>query len=187
MAAGGALRNVFVLCTGRCGSMTFVKACGHITNYTAAHESRCHLTGPARLAYPPRHIEADNRLSWLLGRLDRSWGEQAAYVHLVRDPEATARSFAKRADRGILLAYRSQILMGAPRRNPSAEPLDFCRDYVDTVTENIRAFLRGKPRTMLVRLEAAEEDFPRFWDWIGADGDLAAAGAEWRVRHNASP
>ena len=181
------MSRVFVLCTGRCGSVSFIKACGHIRNYSAAHESRSHLTGPRRFAYPPRHIEADNRLSWLLGRLERAFGERADYVHLIRDPEATAQSFARRADRGILLAYRTHILMGAPRRNRSATALDFCRDYVDSVTENIRAFLRDKPRWMEMRLETAEADFQRFWDWIGAEGDPEAALAEWSIRHNASP
>ncbi len=55
--------DVFVLCTGRCGSTTFIKACAHITNYTAAHESRTGLLGSDRLDYPGKHIEADNRLS----------------------------------------------------------------------------------------------------------------------------
>lgn len=178
--------TVFVLCTGRCGSTTFVRACEHMTNYTAAHESRCHLTGPERMAYPPRHIEADNRLTWLFGRLERDWGDRARYVHLVRDPEATARSYARRADRGIIMAYRTEILMRALRRNARATTLDFCRDYVDTVTENIQLFLRDKTATMTVRLEDAEADFDRFWEWVGAAGDAAAARAEWRVRHNAS-
>ena len=31
--------RVFVLCTGRSGSTTFVRACQHIDNYTASHES----------------------------------------------------------------------------------------------------------------------------------------------------
>ncbi|WJI25223.1 hypothetical protein RHP47_05945 [Thermosynechococcus sp. QKsg1] len=49
--------NVFVLCTGRCGSVTFAKACTFITNFSSAHESRTFLLGEARLAYPDRHIE----------------------------------------------------------------------------------------------------------------------------------
>lgn len=77
--------NVFVLSTGRCGSTTFVKACEHITNFSAAHESRTGLLGAARLDYAGNHIEADNRLSWLLGRLDRTYGNAAFYVHLRRD------------------------------------------------------------------------------------------------------
>ena len=56
--------NIFVLCTGRCGSMTFTKACGHIDNFSSAHESRCGRLGNERLAYPENHIEVDNRLSW---------------------------------------------------------------------------------------------------------------------------
>ena len=42
--------NVFILCTGRCGSLTFTRACGHMTNFTTAHESRVALIGDARLA-----------------------------------------------------------------------------------------------------------------------------------------
>lgn len=47
------LMNVFVLCTGRCGSVTFVEACKHVTNYTSAHESRAGIAGPGRVQYPP--------------------------------------------------------------------------------------------------------------------------------------
>ena len=52
-------RNVFVLCTGRCGSTSFERACRHATNWTSGHETRSHLLGADRLAYPDRHIEAD--------------------------------------------------------------------------------------------------------------------------------
>lgn len=179
--------NVFVLCTGRCGSTTFAAAAGHATNFTAGHETRTHLTGPDRLAYPPGHIEADNRLSWLLGRLEAVWGDRAVYVHLTRDPEAVARSFERRFDRGIIRAYHTEILMGAPRRSRDLPPIEFCRDYVATVTANIEAFLRGKSRVHRVRLESAKQDFAAFWQAIGAEGDLAAALAEWDIRHNASP
>lgn len=178
--------NIFVLCTGRCGSTTFVQAARHATNFTASHESRSHLTGDLRLAYPANHIEADNRLTWLLGRLDATWGTRPLYVHLRRDAEETAQSFAKRANHGILLAYRTAILMGAAKRNKSTEMIDFCRDYVHTVEQNIALFLRDKPQVMQVTLENAQTDFPNFWDRIGAEGDLNAAMAEWTVKHNAS-
>ena len=48
--------NVFVLNTGRCGSMTFVEACRPITNFSSAHESRCAKLGAERFAYPDNHI-----------------------------------------------------------------------------------------------------------------------------------
>lgn len=175
--------NIFVLNSGRCGSTTFIQACKHIANYSAGHETRLRLIGAARLAYPEAHIEADNRLAWLLGRLDRAYGDRARYVHLTRDPDATAASFAKRAGFGIMKAYREGILLDG-EAGQEADAL--ARDYLETVEANIRLFLRDKSQVMAFRLEHARDDFRRFWDWIGARGDLDAALAEWDVRHNAS-
>lgn len=175
--------NVFVLCTGRCGSTTFVEACRHITNYSAAHESRAGLFGPERLSYPPDHIEADNRLSWFLGRLDRAYGDAAFYVHLKRDDAATARSFVRRYDAGIIRAYRTGILLGAA---PDADPLRLCLDYCETVNANIEAFLKDKTRKATVALEHAKHDFTNFWQLIRAEGDLSAALSEWDYVYNAS-
>ena len=179
-------RNIFVLCTGRCGSTTLARGCAHFDNYTCDHEGRSHLTGTDRFASPPNHIEIDNRLSWLLGRLDRHWGDTAFYVHLIRDKEAVAQSFAKRAGQGILKAYRHDILMKAPTRSFDTPLIDFCRDYVDTVTENIRLFLRDKTHVMGMTLETMGADFDNFCDRIGATGDLDAARASLTERHNAS-
>jgi len=176
--------NIFVLCTGRCGSSTLAYACKHITNYTSAHEGRTHLLGPSRLAYPSRHIEIDNRLSFFLGRLDAAFGDNAAYVHLLRDPEAVAQSFAARANQGIMHAYRHGITSRARNLNRKAEPIEFCRDYVDTVTTNIQLFLRNKTHVMTMHLESIYPDFDRFIDWIGAEGDFDAARAELGIRHN---
>ena len=104
--------NVFVLCTGRSGSTTFHRACQHITNYTCSHELNTSEVGGARFAYPEDHIEIDNHLSWLLGRLDEAFGNRAFYVHLMRDEEMTAKSFDKRwAGRySIIRAYSEGVL-----------------------------------------------------------------------------
>lgn len=179
-------KNVFVLCTGRCGSMTLSIACGHLTNWTALHESRSYLTGPQRFVFPARHIEIDNRLSWVLGRLDRVWGDDAAYVHLQRDPEEVAKSFAARAAQGILKAYKTEILYRAQVRRPRTALITYCRDYVDTVNSNITMFLKDKTHVMDMQLETLEADFNRFCGWIGAEGDLNAARAELGIRHNAT-
>jgi hypothetical protein len=154
-----------------------------MTSHTAGHETRVGLVGEERLAYPPDHIEADNRLSWLLGRLGDRFGEEAHYVHLTRDPTATAQSFVARYGRGIMRAYRTGIIHRAPA---DTEPLEMALDYVRTVDRNIAAFLRDKPHAMVVRLEHAKDDFRAFWEWIGATGDLDAALAEWDVRHDAT-
>jgi hypothetical protein len=177
--------NVFVLSTGRCGSMTFAKACCHIDNFTAAHESRMNRVGPERLAYPPGHIELDNRLSWLTGRLARRFpDEETFYVHLRRDREATARSFLDRWGKGIIQAYARGILAGAHARE---DPMEVCLDYCRTVNANIEEFLSTRPNSMTVRLEEIDEAFPRFWKRIEAVGDLEAAMDEWAVRHNETP
>jgi hypothetical protein len=174
--------NVFVLCTGRCGSQTFVKACSHFSNYSSAHESRMALVGPERLAYPGNHIEADNRLSWLLGRLDAVYGDDAFYVHLKRDVAAVAASYARRYNFGIMRAYRDPgIIMGLAK---DTDPIAVAMDYCNTVDCNIELFLKGKSRQMTFWLETAPRDFPVFCERIGAEGDLAGARSEFDVRHD---
>ncbi len=175
--------NIFILNSGRCGSTTFIEACQHITNYTALHESRCGLIGEERLNYPDNHIEADNRLSWFLGRLDQKYGDDAFYVHLSREREVTAESFARRAEFGIMQAYREGIILGL-QGEPDAHSLAL--DYLDTIDSNIECFLKDKKNKMSFQLENAPEDFNLFWQRIGAEGDLDAALAEWQSRYNAS-
>ncbi len=175
--------NIFILNSGRCGSTTFIKACQHISNFTAGHESRSGLVGSERLNYPANHIEADNRLSWYLGRLDRKYGDDACYVHLTRDPEATAASFARRMEFGIMQAYHNGILLGL-EGSPAAQAIAL--DYLDTIEANIQLFLRDKSRKMHFRLEHAQKDFTRFWQLIAAEGDLTGALAQWEICHNAS-
>lgn len=184
--------NVFVLSTGRCGSLTFSKACAHMTNYTSGHETRISRIGEERLAYADNHIEIDNRLSWVLGRLDRVYGDGAAYVHLTRDRAAVAKSLCKRFDYGIMKAYKNGILMKAFQRRALIDPkvrssnLEIALDYIETVESNIALFLANKSNVTRVRLETANEDFPVFWRKIGAEGDMEAAVREWSARYNAS-
>lgn len=174
--------NIFILNAGRCGSTTFIKACKHISNYSAAHESQSTLIGKRRLAYPDNHIEADNRLSWILGRLDREYGDNAYYVHLTRDNRQSIKSFVKRMDYGIMAAYREGILMGGQQQSSA----DIAADYLDTVTHNIALFLKDKHHKMTFSLKNASTDFIDFWRWINAEGELDKALAEWRIHHNAS-
>ncbi|SFR82104.1 hypothetical protein SAMN05192580_0814 [Sphingomonas jatrophae] len=173
--------NIFVLCTGRCGSRTFVQACSHFSNYSAGHETRVKMIGADKFAYPADHIEADNRLAWHLGRLDAIYGDDAFYVHLTRDREKVVASYAERwaAVGGIMPAYLNGVLRaGRHSRRAAAE------DFVDTVEASIAAFLKDKSMTMSVRLEEAAAWFPAFCRRIGAEGDVQAASAEWSHAHN---
>lgn len=173
--------HVFVLCTGRCGSVSFAKACGHFSNYTAGHETNRH-PGSARLVYPEAHIEVDNRLAWLLGEVDERYGDDAFYVHLVRDEEQVAASYDRRWHHrtSLMWAFDRGICM-----HRESVP-GVARDLVTTVNANIRAFLRDKTHVVSGDIDDVTSWFPAFATAIGAEGDLAAAVAEFRVRHNAT-
>jgi hypothetical protein len=176
--------NVFVLNTGRCGSTTFIIACSHITNFTCAHESRTSLLGEDRFDYPENHIEADNRLSWLLGRLEKTYGDNAIYVHLKRNDDETARSYVRRFSGGIMRAYRrGGILMGL---KGESDPMAVALDYCHTVNSNIELFLKDKTHKMEINLESIDRDFPAFWKLIGAEGEISAALTEFNKRYHAA-
>jgi hypothetical protein len=175
--------NVFILNSGRCGSSTFIQACQHITNYSSAHESLSTETGALRFNYPLNHIEADNRLSWLLGRLDNKYADEAFYVHLTRNNKNVAESFSKRINFGILRAYEQGILMHEQHLLPAK---DIAEDYIETVESNINFFLKDKSKKMTVSVETAKTDFTAFWHRINAEGDLEKALEEWDTKHNAS-
>lgn len=176
--------NIFVLCTGRCGSTTFARATAHANNFSIGHESRATEVGSRRFDYPPNHIEIDNRLSWFLGRLDDKFGDSAAYVHLRRNPVDVATSYNQRwtARVSIMAAYRGGVLKGAAQ----APSLDICTDYVVTVERNISLFLRGKTRVLEIWLENWIETYPKFWSWAGLVGDFDLALNELKVTHNAT-
>jgi hypothetical protein len=172
--------NVFVLCTGRCGSTTFARACRHMTNYVVGHESRVGKVGEDRLAFPHNHIEADHHLAFFLGRLDEVFGDEAFYVHLTRDLTATANSWAKRFVISPMMSSYRRGMIGSE----AVSRRDAAMEMVETASANIRHFLKDKTQVARVRIERAEEDFPPFWDLVGAEGSLEDAIAELRVRHN---
>ncbi len=174
--------NVFVLTTGRSGSLTFAEACRHITNYTSGHETRVGLIGADRLAYPDRHIEVDDRLAWLLGRLEEAYGDRAFYVHLVRDDRAAASSRARRWNKPLMRAYRNGILWDV---SPDVSRMELALDLNHTVSRNIELFLRDKSQVMRIDIDTATQTFPELWSRIGAEGDLGAALAELRLHHHA--
>jgi hypothetical protein len=198
----------FVLTTGRSGSTTFARACGHLANFTAGHETRWpsapDFDPVRRLDYPDYHIEVDNRLAWFLGPLHLRY-PGAFYVHLTRDPADVARSFENRwqGDSAPSLVRKLQQRLSPSNPRVSAmtmfaypmlgrsEPWtvdarpQIARMLVDTVNTNIEHFLTDKPHTRFDLFEA-DNEFPKFCARIGAKGDIDSAVREFRVRHNAS-
>lgn len=136
------------------------------------------------MAFPERHIEVDNRLSWFLGQLNSHYGNNAYYVHLRRDRREVIDSFARRTGSQLMKSFARGLLQMKPSAAISASRHELAADLVDAITENIAWFLRDKTNVMEFCMEAASEKFPEFWTWIGAEGNLDAAISEWRVRHN---
>lgn len=182
----GSILRVFVLGTGRCGTRTFIEACSHLTNYTAGHETKVRRVGEERFSYPDQHVEADHRLSFFLGDMEVRFPDEY-YVHLRRDREETAASWAARWDStfraSMIRAFAHGIVM---KTADWKDPLEVCRFYVDTVTRNVDRFMAGR-RGETIWLDQAQAVFPGFLERVGAQGDLGAATAEWSVRHNARP
>lgn len=180
--------RVFVLCTGRSGSLTFIRACSHITNYSAGHESRARRLGSERFNYPDNHIEADNRLSWFPGALDREYGKEAFYVHLMRNREDTIRSYNRRWIRNgsLIRAYCEGIHQIALHKLDRQRRLDVVADFYDQVNQNIMHFLKDKEKTLTFHIEKAVDEFPGFWKMIGAEGDLEKALETFNQKYNKS-
>ena len=176
--------RVFVLGTGRCGTVTCSRACSHLTNYTVGHETRAGKVGDGRFDYPGEHIEIDPRLPWFTGELASRFPD-AFYLHLVRDPEATAQSIARRwgGRGGFARGFGESMILRGDR---SATRLEIARFQVRTMTLNIGLLLGCVEHRMAGSLEDAKSWFPEFVRRIGGQGDIDRALSEWEVPYNAS-
>ena len=179
--------RVFVLCTGRNGSVTFSKACEAMTNFTSGHESKSTLLGMKRFEFPDQHIEVDNRLSWQLGHLHELHSDDVFYVHLTRNHKDVAKSFQKRffSQRSIVLNFALGIKKMSPKELTRTVQLKISEDYIETVTKNVMHFLSDKDH-MTIDLSELEEKFSEFWNRIGATGDLDQGLSTIRSIHNPS-
>ncbi len=180
--------RVFVLCSGRTGSTSLIRACAHIENFTAGHETMVKNISSSKFDYPKQHIEADNRLSWFLGQLDKKYGDDAYYVVLKRNQEEIIKSFNNRWDfpGSIIRAFAESILMLKVKSLSKVDRLKVGKLYCETIYSNIDMFLKDKSNVIEINLESIKEDYKKFWDWIGAEGDLEKALSEFNISYNAS-
>ena len=148
--------RVFVLCTGRSGSTTFIKACRHIENFTSAHESSAGTVGPEKLNFPDCHIEADNHLVWFSGLLEkRLQPDETLYIHLKRDLALVANSYIERWDfptREMSIRAFAYGQLQRRTRWPKSKRLEVAQFFVKTVNGNIEAFLERQERTLTIEL-----------------------------------
>lgn len=174
--------NVFVINTGRCGSVSFSEACKIVRNYSTTHESLWGKKLPERIEYPSNHIEIDNRLSFYMGELHKKYGDDALYVHLYRDNLQTARSYFNRItdQNSIAFSWSKSI-------NRSKVPsLQDCLDMVVSQNQNIDFFCSNVKNSMSIDIELIEEEFPKFLNIIGADFDKNSIAGIFSKRLNDS-
>ncbi len=169
--------------------MTFAKACSHITNYTSGHET--HRNNPERFpVYPDNHIEVDSHLSGMLGQLgqqyreiDKHGGATIYYVHLWREPLEVAESFLRRPGAQRMAATMFQFAGQLTRE----QWLEHMYRLAEISYANISYFLQDKRLVRRYNIDQAADNWPEFWKWIEAEGDMEAAKAEFNTHYNASP
>ncbi len=128
--------NVFVLTTGRSGSLTFAEACRHISNYSSGHETRVGLIGAERLAYPGRPHRG-RQSPCLVPRAPRG-GLRGRRV--LRAP--AARPGGDRSQHGAALEQAGRCAPTARASSgmsiPTPTDWSWRADLVDTLEANIR-------------------------------------------------
>lgn len=170
------MTRVFVVGTGRCGTVSFNHACRHMSNYQTGHESRCGF-----LEYPDQWIEVSHHLRCVITHLRYKYPD-ALWVHLLREPEACIKSLAALEDGKVMMAYRHLYHSVVP----SDRLIDIAFRYYWCENDNIRAQLAPIPpeKRREMHLETIKDEWPEFWRWVGAEGDLGSSLASWDVKRN---
>ena len=179
--------NIFCLSTGRCGSATFTRSFAHAKNYTSGHETHKEVIGNEYFAYPDNHIESDNRLSWMLGSLEKYYGDNPIYVHLHRNTDEVVRSYSNRYSPsqigGIMHGFGHGILQQKNFYN-SESTVKVAEMYVEVATRNIESFLKDKTKVIKFDLANPEGPVRKIWEMGKMEGDITKALQEWSIKYN---
>ena len=188
--------RIFVTGTGRCGSVTFSKACQHITNFTSAHESDWQNACPMDINYPDNHIEVSPHLAYFIPYLRNKYPD-AKWVHLIRtDVNNCIESLASVCNKSMMSFGYQWYGIGDDFLCPkdASESLHkrkarYNADKFYHATNHLCAALlapmQAFNKSMPFGLEGFVIDWPEFWQWIEAEGDYEKALAEFKIKHNA--
>ena len=165
--------RVFVTGTGRCGTQTFSKACKHISNFTSGHETR---TKVAVLNYPDDHIEVDPHLLWRMRDVIKKYPD-AKWVFVHRDAAKTMASMARRPSMSIWGHFAFM--------NRGISPEAAARSIYSS-TMDIMSYYRDELKPLEVYTPVTDSKWAEFVAYIGAVGNMGAAKAELKRKHNAS-
>lgn len=193
--------RVFVVGTGRCGSVTFCKACEYIENFTVAHETVFNRRD--KLDWPDQYIAVEPSL-WPLVPLLRKRYPRLVLVHLVRRNRAEFIHSYRVLDSPPFIGAKNYRIPekdrlpekanweGAPPvidvwaacyvGTPigEAERRELLGLYYDTVNTMVREL---RP-DVTVTLEEPATGWRQLWRRIEALGDYEKSLAEWDVKHN---
>lgn len=167
--------NIFVVGTGRCGTVTFSKAAAHCTNYSVGHETKAGRV--ADWHYPDNHIEVSSQLVIAIPLLRKRYPD-AQWIHLVREREACSRSLARMTH--VMRAF-SWVWFQQPAPSlPAAGEVVY--DLVNGLCEDMLGESWDYYR---LQLERVHDDWRVCWDFMECEGDYEKSLAEWNTRHNA--
>jgi hypothetical protein len=147
------------------------------------------MLGMSRFEYPDQHIESDNRLSWLLGTLERIYGDEPIYVHLTRNREKVIKSYAKRYDRNYIEGIMQGFGHGILQKSQTYKDLELpklAEMYVNVVTDNIQCFLSDKSKVVRMDVDDPVASVREIWKLGLMQGNLQKATDEWMITHNRS-
>lgn len=171
------MTRVFIVCTGRCGSVSFREACRYATNYRTGHESHCGF-----LEYPDQWIEVNNHLRCVIPHMANKYPD-ALWVHLIREPKGCIRSLERMNDGAHMRAYQALYPSVMPSHNLGDVAYRYYWAENDAINVQLTALV-ANPQRRVMRLESIKDEWADFWQWIGAEGDDQASLAAWDVRRN---
>ena len=164
--------NIFVIGSGRCGTLTFSKSISHCTNYTVGHES--HAGSVDRLNYPENHIEVSSHLTLYWPMLRKRY-PQCRFVWIQRvDDVRCARSISKLQGGQIVRDFCNVF-----HQQPNPVLIEGALDIYDMM--NAQGEASGAFR---IEMENAKAQWQRCWDFMGCEGDFELSLNEWDTRYN---
>lgn len=155
--------RVFVVGTGRCGSVTFYQACKSLAaaGYTAAHESHENSIPGVFPGYPDNHIEVSPPLAPAVALLKKNY-PGSKWVHLKREQQACVRSLSYSLW-SPMEWYSRLVFMGWHPMHL----IDVANSYYAITNAAIEDALRDTDH-MTIQIEDAASQWQTFCTWIGA-------------------
>lgn len=177
------MKNIFCTGTGRCGTSTLARALEHAKGYTVGQESHIGhnvLIEPVSgyYTYPDNHIEVSPHLALSISPLVALY-PSACWVHIRRSRETCVRSLMDNC-KDQMLGFVHQWFQIEDCTVEQASGL-----FYDVMDYTIQESLKNQ-HYVQIDLESAWEQWPKVWDYLGLEGDMAKSRQEWKRKYNST-